>query len=61
MTALLSALGPEERDTLILFYAYGFTHQEISNVTDKPVGTVKSNIHRGKVRIRERFALAEAC
>ncbi len=61
LAALLMTLGSQERDTLILFYAYGFTHQEISAVTDTPVGTVKSNIHRGKARIRERFALPQAC
>ena len=61
LLALLATLGPEERDSLVLCYAYGFTHQEISDVTGKPLGTVKSNIHRGKARIRERFALPQAC
>ena len=61
LLALLATLGVDERDSLVLFYAYGFTHQEISEVTGKPLGTVKSNIHRGKARIRERFALPQAC
>lgn len=61
LVALLAKLAPEERETLVLFYAFGFTHQEISDVTDRPLGTIKSNIHRGKMRLRERFALPRAC
>ena len=61
LVTLLATLAPEEREMLVLCYAYGFTHQEISDVTDKPLGTVKSNIHRGKARLRERFALPQAC
>ncbi|MDZ7769788.1 MAG: sigma factor-like helix-turn-helix DNA-binding protein [Woeseiaceae bacterium] len=56
---LLAVLTRDERAVMILSYACGLSHSEISDATDLPVGTVKSIIHRGKLRIRERFAIKD--
>jgi DNA-directed RNA polymerase specialized sigma24 family protein len=40
---------------MILSYACGLSHREISDAANLPVGTVKSIIFRGKEKIRESF------
>ena len=40
---------------MILSYACGLSHREISDAAEMPVGTVKSIIFRGKEKIRESF------
>ena len=55
---MLAALTPGERIALVLCYAYGMSHREISELTEMPLGTVKSHIRRGAARIRERFDTA---
>lgn len=53
----LAVLTEEERAVMILSYACGLSHREISDTTGLPVGTVKSIIFRGKEKIRERFEI----
>jgi RNA polymerase sigma-70 factor (ECF subfamily) len=52
---LLAVLTEEERAIMVMSYACGLSHREISDATDMPVGTVKSIIHRSKQRIRTSF------
>jgi RNA polymerase sigma-70 factor (ECF subfamily) len=52
---VLAWLEEEERAAMLLSYAYGYSHREISLVTGLPVGTVKSKLHRARVRILERM------
>ena len=40
---------------MVLCYAYGMSHREIADLTETPLGTVKSHIRRGAARIRNRF------
>jgi len=54
---MLAVLSDDERLTMVLCYAQGFSHSEISDVIDMPLGTVKSHLQRAKTKIRERFAL----
>ena len=54
---MLAVLSEDERVTMVLCYAYGMSHREITELTDMPLGTVKSHIRRGTARIRERFDL----
>ncbi|MEM9208306.1 MAG: sigma-70 family RNA polymerase sigma factor [Pseudomonadota bacterium] len=54
---LLAVLSEEERAVMIMSYALGMSHREISDATTHPVGTIKSIIHRGKERIRDRFGI----
>jgi RNA polymerase sigma-70 factor (ECF subfamily) len=55
----LAVLTEEERAVMILSYACGLSHREISDTADLPVGTVKSIIFRGKEKIRERFEISD--
>ena len=55
----LAVLGEDERAVLLLSYAYGLSHREISDATGLPVGTVKSVIFRSKEKIRERFDIED--
>ena len=52
---LLAWLEEEERAAMLLSYAYGYSHSEISLVTGLPIGTVKSKLNRAKARILERM------
>ena len=54
---LLAVLEEGERAVMVMSYACGLSHREISDATDMPVGTVKSVIHRGKEKIRSNFEL----
>ena len=54
---MLATLTEGERTAMVLCYAYGMSHREITELTDMPLGTVKSHIRRGAARIRERFDL----
>ena len=51
----LAVLTEEERAVMIMSYACGLSHREISDAASLPVGTVKSIIFRGKEKIRESF------
>ena len=55
----LAVLGEDERAVLLLSYAHGLSHREISTATGLPVGTVKSIIFRSKEKIRERFDIED--
>ena len=52
---MLASLTEEQRVAMVLCYAYGMSHQEITELTEMPLGTVKSHIRRGTARIRDRF------
>lgn len=56
---LLAVLGEEERAIIVMAYACGLSHREISEATGHPVGTVKSLIHRGKEKIRANFDIED--
>ena len=55
----LAVLTEEERAVMLMSYACGLSHREISEATAMPVGTVKSVIFRGKERIRTRFDIKD--
>lgn len=52
---LLAAVSAEERDLLILSYGAGLSAGDIADMLGASVGTVKSQIHRAKEKIRRRF------
>ncbi len=54
---LLAVLDEDERAIMVMSYACGLSHREISDATDMPVGSVKSVIHRSKEKIRSDFEL----
>jgi RNA polymerase sigma-70 factor (ECF subfamily) len=49
-------LREPERACLSLCYQWGMSHQEMADVLDYPVGTVKTHIARGKAKLREHLA-----
>jgi len=51
----LKILTEKERIAIILHYEKGFSHTEIKKIMNQPLGTVKSNILRGKLKLRKFF------
>jgi RNA polymerase sigma-70 factor (ECF subfamily) len=49
----LRSLPEDQRTAVILCDVYGMDYHEVSVVIRSPVGTVKSRIHRGRLRLRE--------
>jgi len=49
---LMGYVSPEERACMTLAYSAGMSHPEISQVTNFPMGTVKSHIQRGKQKLQ---------
>ncbi|MGB5346206.1 MAG: sigma-70 family RNA polymerase sigma factor [Woeseia sp.] len=56
---LLAALDEQERAIMILAYACGLSHREISAAAELPIGTVKSIIFRGKEKLRQGFDIED--
>ncbi|NND04826.1 MAG: RNA polymerase sigma factor [Saprospiraceae bacterium] len=50
---LLEHLDEESRTILDLVYFHGYTHQETADETGTPLGTVKTKIRRGLIKLRE--------
>lgn len=57
--AAMQDLGPEQARVLRLSLGQGLSHQQIAEATGLPVGTVKTHIRRGLIRVRERLAGVE--
>ena len=51
--AALSALEPEDRMIVVLYVLHGYTHREISEITGRPEGTVKSRLYRAYEKLRK--------
>jgi RNA polymerase sigma-70 factor (ECF subfamily) len=49
----MSQLPTNERTCLTLQYSFGYTQQEISEILDMPLGTIKSHSKRGKERLTQ--------
>lgn len=49
----LKPLTMEERSVILMLYQEKLSYEEISNVTNKPVGTLKSIVHRAKEKIKD--------
>ena len=50
---LLSMLKEEERLCIELAYLKGFSHADVAEILNCPLGTVKSHIRRGKLKLLE--------
>lgn len=51
----VNALAPEERRVVLLSVCHGLSHAEIADSTRLPLGTVKTYVRRGLMRVRERL------
>src|SRR5262249_23690735 len=49
----LAALKPKERDVLLLAAYHGLSHGQIAEKTGIPLGTVKTYVRRGLMRVKE--------
>jgi len=52
----LRVLPEDQRVAVVLCDVYGMDYGEVASMTDSPIGTVKSRIHRGRLRLREILA-----
>jgi RNA polymerase sigma-70 factor (ECF subfamily) len=49
----MGGLAEEQRRSVLLAYYEGYTHQELAQAMQAPLGTVKSWVRRGLTRLRE--------
>ncbi len=52
----LRRLPEDQRTAVVLCDVYGMDYNEVASMTDSALGTVKSRIHRGRLRLRELLA-----
>ena len=52
----IGRLRPEYRTCILLRHVEGRTYEEIAEVMDLPLGTVKTYIHRARLELREYLA-----
>jgi len=57
LTAALMRLNSEERAAIVLCCQNGLSHDEAAQVLDCPLGTVKTNILRGKEKLKRCLSL----
>ena len=53
VAAALDALPPEQREVLELAFFSGLTHTELAVQLNQPLGTVKTRVRQGMMKIRE--------
>lgn len=56
---VISTLRPEQQQVLQLSIVHGLSHQEISDTTGMPLGTVKTHARRGILQAREILGLGD--
>ena len=54
------ALAEADQIVLLLSYGHGLSIAEIADVLNAPDGTIKSQIHRAKDKIRRHFSIGAA-
>lgn len=59
--ALFSRLSPDRRKILEMRYDLGLAHEAIAERLRMPIGTVKSQVRRGLIRIRSVLGEAQPC
>ena len=60
LTEAMKLLSSSERAAVVLCCQNGLSHEEAAQILDCPLGTVKTNILRGKEKLRRRLSLAYA-
>ncbi len=53
--AAVDALRPEYRDVFVLFHEHGHPYEVIAEAVGRPVGTVKTWLHRARLEILDRL------
>ncbi|HXF42357.1 MAG TPA: sigma-70 family RNA polymerase sigma factor [Pyrinomonadaceae bacterium] len=57
---VLDNLRPEQKQVIQLSIFHGLSHQEISDLTGLPLGTVKTHARRGLMQVRELLGLKDS-
>ncbi|NYD56857.1 RNA polymerase sigma-70 factor (ECF subfamily) [Nocardioides marinisabuli] len=55
----LTTLTPVQREALELAYFGGYTHTEVATMLDLPVGTAKTRIRDGLIRLRDTMGVGQ--
>lgn len=58
---LFTGLDEKYRLTMMLHYVEGYRVEEIARMLRLPKGTVKSRLHRGRLKLREALTLEDDC
>lgn len=53
----LAKLNEKQREIVLMGVVEGMTHSEIATATGKPLGTVKTQMRRGLIKLRELIEL----
>ncbi len=56
LDAALRLLPEDQRTAVVLADVYGMDYHQVASLTSSALGTVKSRIHRGRLRLRELLA-----
>ncbi|MCG8415595.1 MAG: sigma-70 family RNA polymerase sigma factor [Pseudomonadales bacterium] len=56
LVGMLEKLGKLEKQCVVMCYLADFSHTEIANELNLPLGTVKSHIKRGRDKLRDHIA-----
>lgn len=59
ITTVLGSLTPDQRSAIWMAYCRGMSRQQIADVEDVPVGTIKSRIRSGVARLKELTATGQ--
>jgi RNA polymerase sigma-70 factor (ECF subfamily) len=59
LEAALGRLQPEQRQVILLVGLEGMSYQEVANVLNVPVGTVRSRLSRGRDQLRSLMGMEE--
>jgi len=51
----IEGLPSEYRMVVMLAYEQGFSYEEIAKIIDRPIGTVRSRLHRGRRMLKRRL------
>jgi RNA polymerase sigma-70 factor (ECF subfamily) len=49
----LQKISFPQRAAIILYYFQGLSYQEIGRIMQRPLGTIRADLHRGKKRLKE--------
>lgn len=52
----IATLSPDQRIVVVMYHTQGLSYEEIAEITQLPMGTVKSRLNRARLALRDRLA-----